>query len=219
MDVRRRRGLRLTSTTSAPREQKKWAGPSRRTRLGIDHGAHRADCRLRCGRCPNQAVQQANGSLAHRRRQAVHYPGDHDPFENIFHLVPSFEWRRSWHKGLSGCTVPKFRSTSKPANLASVMACSSPTSNTRWASKGLATQNHVANTARLAGRLRPPSRRCSRSLRFAWSARSKPSRRCPPATSTCASVRQVPRRCRPDPDDRQDRAPGDDHTSPRRAAR
>lgn len=85
-------------------------GPSRRTRLGIDHGAHRAGCRLRCGRCPNQSCPTGRRVLHIDGVKRFITSGDSgDLFENIFHLVLARpEGAGPGTKGLSLYFVPKF---------------------------------------------------------------------------------------------------------------
>ncbi len=84
MDVRRRRRLRLI-LPPRHRGAEEVGGPSRRTRLGIDHGAHRAGCRLRCGRRPNQSCPTGHGSCTSTASSGI-TPGDSGDLSEHFHL-------------------------------------------------------------------------------------------------------------------------------------
>lgn len=116
-------------------EQKKWAVLAAERGWGSTMVLTEPDAGSDVGAARTKAVQQADGSWHIDGVKRFITSGDSgDLFENIFHLVLARPEAPVPAPRACRCTsCPSSCSTSKPANPASAMACSSPTSNTRWA--------------------------------------------------------------------------------------
>lgn len=116
-------------------EQKKWAVLAAERGWGSTMVLTEPDAGSDVGAARTKAVQQADGSWHIDGVKRFITSGDSgDLFENIFHLVLARPRAPVPAPRACRCTsCPSSCSTSKPANPASAMACSSPTSNTRWA--------------------------------------------------------------------------------------